>query len=94
MCSQVSSVLRTGTCYVRQPTYLAVQVEQIKREQVNLDLDVFDLDVLALARAQLLELEQALLLGVPRDGFGVNDERLGSFLDALCVTRRRPQLGQ
>ena len=62
---------------------LAVEVEQVEGEDVHLDGDVLGLNVLALAAAELLERQDALLLLVPRDGLGVKDERRRAGLDAL-----------
>lgn len=67
----------------RKSTHLSVEVQQVERKEVDLDFNVLGLDVLALARRELLELEQALLLGIPCNGLGVDHERLGSFLDTL-----------
>ena len=62
---------------------LAVEVEQVEGEDVHLDGDVLGLDVLALAAAELLERQDPLLLLVPRDSLGVEDERRRAGLDAL-----------
>lgn len=53
--------------------HLAVEVEQIETVELDLDLDVLNLDVLALTPRQLLERQDTLLLNVPRDGFAVED---------------------
>ena len=64
-------------------TDLSVEVEQIESEEMNLDFDVFLLDVLSLSSAELLEWQQPLLLRIPRHGLAIDDERSRSLLDAL-----------
>lgn len=74
---------RNGLHFSFGTAHLAVQVEEVERKQVHLDLDVLDLDVLALPGTELLKLEQPLLLHVPRDRFRVDHERLGTLFNAL-----------
>ena len=64
-------------------THLAVQVEEIKRKQADADLDVLDLDVLALPPAELLEGKQLRRVLVDGHRLGVEHERLRALFDAL-----------
>lgn len=59
-------------------THLPIQVKQIESEQVNLDLDILGLHVLPLPPTELLERQEALLVLVPGDGFGVDHEGGGA----------------
>jgi hypothetical protein len=52
---------------------------------VDLDRDVLDLDVLALALRDLLEWQQLLGRLVPGNGLAVEDKRLGALLDRLSI---------
>jgi hypothetical protein len=64
-------------------THLAVEVQQVEREKAYADLDIVDLDVLALAPAQLLERQQLLRRLVDRDGLRVEHKRLCRVFEAL-----------
>lgn len=50
------------------------------------DSNVLGPHVFALSSRQVLEREQLFSLEVKGDGFGVNDERLHAFFDALCIS--------
>ncbi len=54
--------------------YLAVKIEQIESKDADSNLDVFDLDVLALAPAQLLEGHKLASTLVYGNGLGVEYE--------------------
>lgn len=69
--------------------HLAVQVKDVECEDVDLDLDVFDLDVLALSSRQLLERQQHFCLLIPRHSLTVDDEGLGGLLEALWTSFRK-----
>ena len=64
-------------------THLAVQVEEIKRKQADADLDVLDLDVLALPPAELLEWHQLARRAVNSYRLRIEHEGLGVLLDTL-----------
>lgn len=61
--------------------YLAVEIEDVEREDADFDLHVLDLDILPLSRHKLLEWQHLLLNHVPGDCFAVKDKALGALLD-------------
>jgi hypothetical protein len=64
-------------------THLAVQIQHVKRKQVDADGDVLGADVLALTPAEVLEGKELLGGQVERDSLAVDDERLDTILNAL-----------
>ena len=67
---------------------LAVQVQQVKRKELDAHLDVLGTHVFALAPAELLERKQAAFLagrlrGLPRDDLGVEHEAVDARCDAM-----------
>lgn len=67
---------------------LSVQVQQVKGEHANLDLDVLNLHVLLLARHQLLERQHLLVNHIPGNRLAVHHKALG------FVLHPRVQLGK
>jgi hypothetical protein len=60
---------------------LAVEVEKVECEHAHLDLDILSLDILLLARHELLEREHFLLLDIPRNRLTVENKTLGVLVD-------------
>lgn len=64
-------------------TSLAIQIQQIKCEQADLNGDIFNLDVLPLASAKLLERHELSSRLVNRHRLGIEYKRFDAFFEAL-----------
>ena len=67
----------------RNKTNLAVEVEEVKREETDADLNVFHLHILAFPFTQFLERHELVLFDIECNGFGVQNECLHGILYAL-----------
>jgi hypothetical protein len=61
--------------------YLSIEEQQIKCKDADLDLDIFGLDILPLARHQLLEWENLLVDSVPSNSLTIQNETIDILLN-------------
>ena len=55
--------------------------QEVKSEDTDFDLHIFYLDIFPLASHQLLERKYLLFSNIPANGFAVEHEALGFWLD-------------
>jgi hypothetical protein len=64
-------------------TNLAVQIQEVEREQANSDLNILNFDIFALTLAEFLERHQLSSRAVDGDSFCIEDKGLGRIFDTL-----------